>query len=118
MESKKGDMKDTNSSLISCVVLYCCEQTMPETQEFKNMLNYLEYGFSEKKITEDDVYEGFFASLYVMDLMDSPKRYIVAKGIIDHLAENKLIDKAKISSKLKEALKEPDVENTVKQILS
>ena len=111
-------MKDTNSSLVSCIVLYCCEQTMPETQDFKNMLKYLEYGFSENKITEDDVYKGFFASLYAMDQMDSPKRYIVAKEIIDYLVEKRLIDRARLSSKLKEALKEPNVEHTVKQILS
>ena len=102
LETKRDDTKGTNSIVIGCMILYCCEQTIPDKPELQEMLNCFDFCIKEKKVTVDDVYKGIVSSLHIMDMMDTPKRYDVAKIIINHLIEKKFIVKETIKKKLSE----------------
>lgn len=87
---------------MGCMVLYCCEQTIPGKPELQEMLKCFDFCLKENKVKVDDVYKGIVSSLHIMDMMDTPKRYEVAKVIINHLIEKEFISEEVLKKKLSE----------------
>lgn len=102
LETKRDDTKGTNALVMGCMVLYCCEQMIPGKPELQEMLKCFDFCFEENKVKVDDVYKGIVSSLHIMDMMDTPKRYEVAKTIIRHLIEKNFISEEVLKKKLSE----------------
>ncbi|CBK25552.2 uncharacterized protein [Blastocystis hominis] len=66
------------------------------------MLKCFDFCLKENKVKVDDVYKGIVSSLHIMDMMDTPKRYEVAKVIINHLIEKEFISEEVLKKKLSE----------------
>lgn len=84
------------------MMLYSCEQTIPGKPELQIMLNCFDFCLENKKVTTSDVFNGIIASTHIMDMMDAPKRYEIARTIINHLIEKKYISEDAIKKKLNE----------------